>query len=84
MVPFDNYSWLSLRQQDELIRRIGEIQLVNEAHKSQTPKVSGLSKFLALLANELTCLGFSLELHFSSQPDSQTTLSQQGKVSGCA
>lgn len=84
MTQIDNYSWSLSKQQDELLKQAAEIHLVNEAYKTETPKKSGLSRFLALLSKELACLGFSLELHLSSQPEPQTTLSQQGKVGGCA
>lgn len=80
----DIFSWSLSKQQDELIKQAAEIRLVNEAYKSETPKKSGLSRFLALLSKELACLGFSLELRLSSQPEPQANLSQQGDVGGCA
>ncbi len=83
MNPFDNFSWFMLKRHEELMKRADEIRLINEAYPRDPNEKRGLSKFLAAVGREIGCLGYSLEVRFGSQPEPQTTLSQEGNLGGC-
>ncbi len=80
LIPYMNYQ----QHQEELLKLAADAHMLEQALNVERPRKNTTSKILDFLGKELSSLGFSVELGFGGQPESQPMMKQRSSPDGCA
>jgi len=79
-LPYMEYQ----QHHDELLKEAEKSRMLKEAFTADRPRQQTKTKILAFLSNELSSIGFSLEMRYGGQNETGPRLNRQSNTSGSA
>ncbi len=71
------------QRHEELLKLAEQTRQLNNAYSSRPRKLTAAARVLLLLGHELSAIGYSLQLQFGEQTETNMALRRESNVGGC-